>query len=157
MGRAKGSGKTPGSGKRAGHKSATTLDKLMARELLRQQVTAKLGPLVEAQIANALGLRHFVLRDKKSGRFERVTDPDRIVAAMNDESAESWEVWEKDPNIQAFTDLMNRAIDKPREQQQNTNVHSTMTISWENSLVEKLAAGRERARGIAAAKNGSSE
>jgi hypothetical protein len=26
------------------------------------------------------------------------------------------EVWEKDPSVQAFTDLMNRTIDKPIEQ-----------------------------------------
>ena len=26
------------------------------------------------------------------------------------------EVWEKDPSVQAFTDLLNRAIDKPADQ-----------------------------------------
>jgi hypothetical protein len=30
------------------------------------------------------------------------------------------EVWEKDPSVQAYTDLLNRALDKPAEQVQVT-------------------------------------
>ena len=70
-----------------------------------------------AQIANAKGLKYLVARNAKSGKFDRVTpamleawekDPDAMPAMI--------EVWDKDPSIQAFTDLMNRALDKPAEQ-----------------------------------------
>jgi hypothetical protein len=35
------------------------------------------------------------------------------------------EVWTKDPSTPAFTDLLNRAIDKPKEQQQEFGVAVT--------------------------------
>ncbi len=46
------------------------------------------------------------------------------------------EVWEKDPSIHAFSDLMNRALDKPKEQVLELNVKS--------DIVARLAEGRKR-------------
>jgi len=40
---------------------------------LRQYVTEHLEPLLAAQIDTAAGIRHLMMRDPKTGKFERVT------------------------------------------------------------------------------------
>ena len=85
------------------------LAKAAIRELVRAMVSEHLVPMTEAQIANAKGLKYLVKRDK-AGKFQRIGpegvtgDPDEVI-----------EVWEKDPSTPAFTDLLNRAADKPIE------------------------------------------
>lgn len=101
-------------GRPKGSKTQAVLDKLAARELVRQMVTARLGPLIDAQLANAMGIKYLVTRDKRTGKFIRVTEA-MAKARQGDSSEEIIEVWEKDPNIQAATDLLNRCIDKPAE------------------------------------------
>lgn len=96
-----------------GTKIKRTLQKEAARELVRQAITRQLEPLIAAQIANAQGLKYLVTRDKKTGKFIRVTEA--MAKAKLGEDEEIIEVWEKDPSVQAFTDLLNRAIDKPAE------------------------------------------
>jgi hypothetical protein len=45
-----------------------------------------------------------------------VTDPDRIIEVLNNKGRhEVGEIWTRDPDTNAFTDLMNRALDKPTE------------------------------------------
>lgn len=105
-------------GKPKGYKAPRTLKKEEARKLLRDRVTEKLLPMIDAQIANASGISHFMLRDPKTGKFERISNPDQIQAALNAEGAEegsSYYIWTKDPSVQAFTDLLNRTLDKPSE------------------------------------------
>lgn len=103
-------------GRPKGSRSIETLDKIAAREALRLMVTAKMQPLVDAQIANALGIAHLFIRDK-AGKFVQVTDPAQIQTILNSgKQNEYFYVHTKDPSIQAFTDLMNRALDKPAEQ-----------------------------------------
>src|SRR5256885_3414192 len=110
-------GKRTNAGKKKGTKWASTLKKEAARELVRQAVTAELGEMVRAQIAQAKGIQHFFLRDPVSRQFTRITDPDEIERALNSggKQGEFFWVFTKDPSIQAFTDLANRAIDKPAE------------------------------------------
>lgn len=100
-------------GKPKGYKAPKTLEKEAAREAVRKQVIAEMTPMTAAQIAAAKGIQHFVLRDK-NGRFEKVTSEVAALAALNDPEA-VYEFWTRDPSIQAYTDLMNRAIDKPSE------------------------------------------
>lgn len=108
-------GKRPGAGKPKGYKAPKTLEKLEAREFLRKYITAKLQPLADAQIDNALGIRHLMMRDPATGKFERVTgEPAQIDEALKSDNA-FW-IYTKDPSVQAFTDLLNRALDKPAEQ-----------------------------------------
>jgi hypothetical protein len=64
---------------------------------------------VEAQIGEALVLKYLVTRDRKTGKFIRVGP-----ALARNSKEQTIEVWEKDPSIQAFADLMNRALDKPQ-------------------------------------------
>lgn len=106
-------GKRAGAGKKKGTRWPATLDKLAAREFVRQKVTAALRPLIDAQLANATGLKYLVTRDKKTGKFIRVTEA--MARLKQGDSEEHIEVWEKDPSVQAFTDLLNRALDKPTE------------------------------------------
>ena len=87
------------------------LDKIAMRELVRQRVGERLDELVDAQIANALGISYLVTGDKKTGKFIRVGPA--MASRANEETIQ---VWQKDPSVPAFTDLMNRAIDKPAGQ-----------------------------------------
>jgi hypothetical protein len=136
-------GKRPGAGRRAGSRNHTTLDKEAARDHVRQRVMAELDPLLDAQLANATGIAHFFLRDE-NGRFVQITDDKAIETALNsgDEGSYYW-IHTKDPSIQAFTDLMNRALDKPKEQPQELDVH----LKGEVALVERLTRARKRVKG----------
>lgn len=111
-------------------KQKATMDKLAAREYVRQRVIAALGPLIDAQLANAQGLKYLVLRDQKTGKFTRVTEA--LARQKQGSSEEVIEVWEKDPSVQAWTDLMNRALDKPAEQEQAVKLSGTLAIRWQD-------------------------
>lgn len=107
-------GKRDGAGRPKGRQ---TLEKEAMRAIVRERVGAKLAPLIDAQISNALGVHFLVVREKASGKFLRVG---KGRAEKLKEGEEIIEVWEKDPSVQAFTDLMNRVIDKPAEQMKVT-------------------------------------
>ena len=126
-------GRRIGAGRKRGTRWPSTIAKEQARELVRQAITQELQPLLEAQIANALGIRYLVIRDKHTGKFLRVTEA--MVKAKLGRDEETIEVWEKDPSVQAFTDLMNRAIDKPREQPQE------IKVTGDDEMVRRLHAG----------------
>lgn len=108
-------------GKPKGYKASRTIEREIERERVRQLVCAHLEPLVTAQIRHSLGIGHLMLRDTATGKFERMVttgdeeqDKARIDAAVKTGNA-TW-IYLKDPSVQAFTDLMNRALDKPAEQ-----------------------------------------
>jgi hypothetical protein len=50
------------------------------------------------------------------------------------------EAWEKDPSVQAFQSLLDRALDRPKEQEQ------TIKITGDDEQIRRLHAGRDRAR-----------
>ncbi len=81
-----------------------------------------------------------MVRNTRTGKFLRVTEARAREILGRDE--EIIEVWEKDPSIQAFTDLMNRAIDKPREQRQE------IKVTGDDEMVRRLHAGRARAAAL---------
>ena len=135
-------GKRRNAGAKRGSKHAATLSKDAAREVVRQRVMRDIDPMVAAQIAHAQGISHFMLRDPKTGKFERITELAQIERALNADDAEegsSYYIWTKDPSVQAFTDLMNRALDKPKEQAQDVNVSIT-------DVGQRLDQARVRAR-----------
>lgn len=104
-------------GKPKGYKHQGTIDKILYREELRRLVIAHLEPMAKAQIASATGISHFFLRDPKSGQFVKIEDPKLIEQALNSgDEGSYYYIFTKDPSIQAFTDLMNRALDKPMDQ-----------------------------------------
>jgi hypothetical protein len=97
--------------------------------------------MVAAQVANAQGLKYLITRNKKTGKFERVSKErmEHLLATPDsDKELESIEVWDKDPSVQAFTDLMNRALDKPAEQVQE------LKITGEVTVIARLQAARKR-------------
>lgn len=133
-------GARPGSGAKLGSRYKPTLEKERAREALRSIVLREMDALVQAQIANAKGVSHFFLRDPKSGQFMRIEDPQRIEQALNSgEQGSYYWIFTKDPSIQAFTDLMNRALDKPKEQEQEIHVSGEIDL-----IATKLVDARKR-------------
>jgi DNA-directed RNA polymerase subunit K/omega len=130
-------GKRKGAGRPEG---PVRLEKEAARDIVRQAVFAQLQPLLEAQMANAKGLKYLVVRDKKTGKFERVSEALARAKQDSEDGREEIEVWEKDPSVQAFTDLMNRALDKPKEQAQDVN------LTIHDDVIKHLNAARKRAQ-----------
>lgn len=132
-------GKRPGAGKPKGYKHANTLDKLAARELLRTRVTAELLPMIDAQIQNAKGISHLFVRDE-NGKFVQITEVEKIEQVLNSgEQDKYFYIHTKDPSIQAFSDLMNRALDKPKEQEIEIKVSGELEI-----VASRLMAARKR-------------
>jgi hypothetical protein len=135
-------GRHAGSGRPPGTKNEKTLEKAEARELVCQMITEHLKPMIKAQIANASGVQHFFLRDPSTGQFKRITDPDEIEAALNAEDAgegSTYWIFSKDPNVQAFTDLLNRALDKPAEHVQVAGSEGgPLVIRWQRDEPDTL-------------------
>ena len=72
-----------------------------------------LYPMTDAQIAAAQGLKYMVGRAKKGGKFKHLT-AEQVKAHLEGQESEFEviELWEKLPSTQAFSDLMDRAMDK---------------------------------------------
>ena len=129
-------------GRPKGRKNNRTLSKELAREALRQQVTAALLPLVSAQIAHAQGSGHLYRRDVagKYARIEDQTQIDEILArGLEGDDAGTYWIFAKDPSVQAFTALLDRALDKPKEQAQEVD------ITIHEGRRARLKAGQQRA------------
>lgn len=131
-------GARPGAGKPKGYVHKATLDKAAAREAHREIVMRHMEELTRAQIQNAKGLSHLFVRDD-AGRFVQITDPKMIEVTLNaGEQDRYFYIHTKDPSIQAYTDLMNRALDKPKEQEQE------LRIVGSEAVVARLLAARKR-------------
>lgn len=132
-------GKRKGAGRPKGSKEKGTVEKEIAREWVRQKVIAGMVPMIEAQMAAATGIKYLVARQKKGGKFVEVTEElSKAILNGQDKEHEFLEVWEKQPSTPAFTDLMNRALDKPKEQEQEIKLTGTLDIE------ARLKSGRER-------------
>ena len=132
-------GKRPGAGRKRGFRFPRTLEKEAARELVRQRVFQNLEPMLYAQMAHAQGIGHLFTRDKhgKYTKIENMAAAEKLLA--EGEQDRDYFIFMKDPSVQAFTDLMNRALDKPKEQEQ------VITITGELALVTaRLVNGRKR-------------
>lgn len=137
-------GKRAGAGRAVGSRNAATISKEQAREAVRAVVQKHMGRMLQSQIAHAIGIGHLYTRDK-SGKFNKIensAEVDRLLSE-GEEDRDYW-IFTKDPSVQAFTDLMNRALDKPAEQTQK------IELSGEVSIVARLQAARKR---LAAAKS----
>lgn len=109
-----------------------------ARELVRQYITDKLGPMLQAQIAHATGIGHCYTRDKH-GKFSRVESADRIDALLREGTeGEHYFIFAKDPSAVAFKELLDRALDRPKDQ--SKEIH----VSGEVELSTRLTSARRR-------------
>ena len=120
-------------GRPKGRLNDATLSKQAIRQAIQDKVAANLEPMLDAQIEHAKGIKHLMLRDADGGKFERVTDVEQIDAALA--TGRAFWLFTKDPSVQAFTDLMNRAADKPAEQEQDVAVSGHLVISWKKTWV----------------------
>jgi len=109
-----------------GAKYKPTLSKEAAREALRVIVMQHMAEMSEAQISAAKGLKYLMTRDA-TGKFVKVTAA--MAGALD--GTEIIEVWEEKPSTPAFTDLMNRALDKPAEQEQAVKIGGTLVLKHE--------------------------
>ena len=128
-------GRRRGAGRPKGSKGVKTIDKELKREELRQLIIAQMKPMTDAQIEHAKGISYMVLRnpDKTYTRATNVKQVDAAFAA----GGETFQLFTQAPNVQAYTDLMNRALDKPAE-------HMAMTVSGGLDLVTRLQTARGR-------------
>lgn len=126
-------GKRPGAGMPKGYVTRKTLDKIAAREEARKLITQALAPMIRAQVASATGIGHVYTRDKL-GKFTRITDMRKIDALLSSgtEGKAYW-IFAKDPNAQAFKELMDRALDRSKEQPQELEHSGGIEISWKSS------------------------
>ncbi len=107
--------------------------KQQMRDVYRTYWLPRMMPLLEAQEARALGLQHFMLRDPETGMWLHVEDPKEIAAALNDPRAEkgsTYRIHTKDPDGRDITDILNRIIDKPKEQEQEVLAQVRHTFGW---------------------------
>lgn len=118
-------GARPNSGPKKGSKHLATLSKEAAREVLRQVILTHMDEMVAAQVAHAKGLSFLMVRESSTGKFLKVG---KHRAEKLDPNQEIIEVWEKDPSVQAFTDLMNRCLDKPAEQTQKHEITGVLSV-----------------------------
>ncbi len=89
---------------------------------------------------HAVGLSHLMLREEDGTWKKAPADlsADEMLAILNGDK-DRYYIATKDPSTQAFTDLMNRALDKPKEQAADVNLHVT------GDLAAAIAEGRQRA------------
>lgn len=137
-------GARPNSGPKPGTKygpNKETISKVEAREMVRKLILQDLQPMIEAQVKHATGIKYLVARHKLTGQFVRLTKrvAERIMSGK-ETRYERIEVWQKDPSTPAFTDLLNRCIDRPKEQEQE------IVFKADEALIDALNRGRKRAR-----------
>lgn len=123
-------GKRPGAGRPKGSLNASTISKEQAREAVRQVVLRHMDRMLRSQVANAVGIGHLYTRDK-TGKFNKI-ESEAVVDELMTNGVEGQDYWifTKDPSVQAFTDLMNRALDKPKEQEQEHAITGTLEVKW---------------------------
>lgn len=125
-------GARPNSGPKKGTKYAPTLSKEAAREAVREVVMRHMDRMLRSQVANAVGIGHLYTRDKagKFNKIENAAEVDKLLAE-GEENRDYW-IFTKDPSVQAFTDLMNRALDKPKEQEQDIKIDGELVLRWQS-------------------------
>jgi hypothetical protein len=135
-------------GRPPGSKNTTTIEKELYREELRRLVVADLEPMVRAQIAAAKGVSHFFQRNE-DGKWVELVDPHAVLTALNSGEKDTYYwVHTQHPSTAAFADLLNRALDKPKEPAFEVSVQADLT------LIERLEAGRKRAAADARKRGG---
>lgn len=129
-------------GKKGGRpKGKVTLEKEILREEVRAAIAPHVAVMIAAQVEHAVGIKHLLMREPKTGKFERVAvdTADPAVAAAQIDAAlgtgNAFWIFTKDPSTQAFTDLMNRLIDKPKEQPQEVDVKGKLVMTLEDLVV----------------------
>ena len=77
-----------------------------------------------------MGIGHVCRRDKR-GKYCRIEDEAQIEQLLTEgEERRDYWIFAKDPSVHAFTDLSNRALNKPAEQEQAVAPSGRIEIAW---------------------------
>lgn len=123
-------------GRRKGAKNKKTLAEEAAREAIRAELTDRYRDFIDGLCSRAKGVRYFVTRNKKTGKYELVTNPDQVIAALNGDDENSGEFYTEKPDVQAIREGFDRMIGRPKEQPREVDVKGKLTLS-----LEELVAG----------------
>ena len=120
------------SGPTKGTKYAPSIRKAEAREPHRRVIEQFALRMIRSQVAAAIGIGQVYSRDQH-GKFTRIEN-ESVAHQLLTEGTEGKDYWlfMKDPSTAAFTDLMNRAFDKPKEQEQD------ITLAQDGPLVIRI-------------------
>lgn len=135
-------GSQPGAGRpkgTTGIKHKETISKEAAREAVRAVIMQHHERMLRSQIAHSIGIGHLFTRDKagKYTKIENQSVADKLLA--EGEQDRDYYIFMKDPSVQAWTDLANRAFDKPKEQAQEISL--TVELS---AVSDRLLNARKR-------------
>lgn len=123
-------GKRPGAGRPKGSKEPQTLAKEMAREALRERLTREMHGVADALVSRCKGVRHFVTRNK-TGKYEIVTDPRKVLAALNQEDGMAGEFYTEKPDTPAIKEFFDRIVDQAAKPAEQVNTSGTITLKWQ--------------------------
>ena len=129
-------GDKPGPGRPKGSPDPHTREKQAQQALYAQAVFAAQGAIQRAQIQAAIGLVHVFLRDSE-GKWMRCVDDAQIEAALNSGDPNCYMLSTKDPNVAAAKDLLDRALDKPKDQALDIN------LGFSDELLKRLDAWKQ--------------
>lgn len=118
-------------GPRKGAKYKPTVAKELAREEARRHIQEHLPRMLTSQIEAACGVAHLMLRND-DGTWRKAPEKmnaDEILAVLNGDPNRFY-IATKDPNTQAFNTLAAYALDKPKEQEQDVDLHAEVVIRW---------------------------
>lgn len=108
-----------------------TQRKLAIRHRILDRFEKDADAIYEAQLAQALGTKYLVSRDRKSGKFIPL-DEDKTKLLLECGQAETIEVWDRPPSTQAAQFLADRAIDRPTEAVEVTGPdRGPLVIQWQ--------------------------
>jgi hypothetical protein len=117
-----------------------TIDKALAREVVRGYLEKHMPRMVSAQVESSCGLAHLMLRNE-DGTWAKAPvgmTEDQMLAVLNGDPTRNM-ISLKDPNTQAFNTLAAYYLDKPKEQEQE------LKLTGDADLIAALMAGRQRA------------
>ena len=100
-----------GKGRKAGSKNKATVEREQGLDVIKDLVLRELGPMTEAQIAQAKGVKYMILR-QPNGSYARATDVKQIDVACAI-GAEAFEVFTAAPDTQAFRTLTEQSFGRP--------------------------------------------
>ena len=100
-----------GKGRKTGSKNKATVEREHGLDVIKELVLKELGPMTEAQIAQAKGVKYMILR-QPNGSYARATDVKQIDVACAI-GAEAFEVFTAAPDTQAFRTLTEQSFGRP--------------------------------------------
>lgn len=121
-----------GAGRPKGSRSKGFVAKEAAREALRLRLTAEIDTFADALVSRARGVRYFITRNKKTGKYELVTNPDQVVRALNAENDESGEFYTDKPDVQAIREAFDRMVDRAPNPPEEVHVDGELIVRWES-------------------------